>query len=83
MLSNLWGLLYIMYPEISINYPLLIDTLNLFIIDNDLPRFDERFQTFLIDKNNAIILIGSPLYNRKMRLLYIAKSGSKRTPIPF
>ena len=59
------------YPEISINYPLLIDTLNLFIINNDLPRFDERFQTFLIDENNAIILIGSPLYNRKMRALYM------------
>jgi hypothetical protein len=58
-------------PEIDIIYPLLIDTLNSFVINNDLPRFDNRFHSFLLDRNNNIILIGSPLHSRKLKTLYL------------
>ena len=58
-------------PEITINFPLVIDTLNLFVVNNDLPRFDERFHTFLINENNNIILIGSPLHSEKLKTLYL------------
>ena len=58
-------------PEIAINYPMLIDTLNLFVINNDLPRFDNRFHSFLLDRNNNIILIGSPLHSRELKTLYL------------
>ena len=61
----------VIYLEIDINYPLLIDTLNQFVIDNNLPRFDNRFHSFLLDENNNIILIGSPLYNRELKTLYL------------
>jgi len=58
-------------PEIALNYPLLIDTLNLFVINNDLPRFDNKFHSFLLDRNNNIILIGSPLHNWELKTLYL------------
>ena len=61
----------VIYPELAINYPLLIDTLNLFIMNNDLPRFDKRFHTFLIDENNNIILIGNPLHNREANWILV------------
>ncbi len=60
-------------PEIAIDYPLLIDTLNRFVISNDLPRFDNRFHSFLLDKNNNIILIGSPLHNSDLKTLYLGE----------
>ena len=58
-------------PDIALNHPLFIDTLNRFVINNDLPRFDNRFHTFLLDRNNNIILIGSPLYSRDLKTLYL------------
>jgi len=61
----------VIYPEIDINYPLLIDTLNQFVIDNNLPPFDNRFHTFLLDTKNKIILIGSPLSNNQLKNLYL------------
>ena len=43
-----------LYYKISGDYPLLIDTTNAFVSDNNLPKMDKRFHTFLINKNNEI-----------------------------
>jgi len=32
---------------------------------------EERFQTFLLDDKNSIVLIGNPLHNAKMKRLYM------------
>lgn len=51
------------------NYPVFIDSLNQFEVLNKLNR-DSRFHTFLIDKHNEIVLVGSPIGNEKMWKLY-------------
>lgn len=56
-------------PEINNIQPLVIDTLNRFVLMNDLPLFDVRFHTFLLDKQNRIIVIGDPV-NPKIKKLY-------------
>lgn len=60
----------IIYPDILLDYPLLIDKNNEFVIKNHLPENDTRFHTFLLDENNRVILIGSPLFNNRMKELY-------------
>lgn len=55
--------------KFSINYPFFIDSLNQFVELNEIPR-DRRFHTFLINKQNKIVLVGSPIGNDKMWKLY-------------
>jgi hypothetical protein len=51
-------------------YPVMSNYSKSFLIDNNLPLFDQRFHTLLLDENNEVILIGSPLYSEKLTLLY-------------
>jgi len=51
-------------PGITGIQPLVIDTVNKFIIDNDIPMFDQRFHTLLIDSLQRIVLIGDPSDDR-------------------
>ena len=55
--------------DIDFSYPLIFDPKELYIWNNKLPQ-DKRFQTFLLDKNNKILLIGSPIDNNKISELY-------------
>lgn len=50
-------------------YPIFYDIKNTF---NDMNKFndDPMFQTFLLDKNNKILLIGNPIYNAEIKTLY-------------
>lgn len=42
---------------------------------------DSRFQTFLLDRNNRVVLIGNPVHNPQIKELYINKvSGEKSAP---
>ena len=50
-------------------YPIFYDIKNTF---NDMNKFndDPMFQTFLLDQNNKILLIGNPIYNAEIKTLY-------------
>jgi len=45
------------------------DKNNIFEMTNKIPR-ETRFKTFLIDKDNKILLIGNPLFNKNIDKLY-------------
>lgn len=53
------------------------DKNNVFEMTNKIPR-ESRFRTFLIDKDNKILLIGNPLFNESIDKLY-EKEISKLT----
>lgn len=49
-----------------------LDSYNKFLTKYRLPN-DLRFRTFLLDKNNKIILLGNPIYSSNIKSLYIKK----------
>ena len=51
-------------------YPVIIDTADLFNKTNQLPE-NPSFHCFLLDYDNRVILIGNPVQNPKIRDLYI------------
>lgn len=51
-------------------YPICIDEQDSINILNRFPT-NTAFQTFLLDKNNKIIAIGNPVYNQKIKELYL------------
>ena len=51
------------------DYPVFIDHNATFAKQNKLPK-NRRLHTFLLDKNNNVVLIGSPLYNPSLWTLY-------------
>ena len=51
-------------------YPICIDDQDSINILNKFPT-NTAFQTFLLDKNNKIIAIGNPVYNQKIKELYL------------
>lgn len=62
------------------NYPLYFDKNNDFDKLNKFPT-DISLQTFLLDKNNKVILLGNPIQNPKMKELYINKILNKKNEI--
>jgi hypothetical protein len=50
--------------------PLVDDFDNVFFERNALER-NKLFQTFLLDEKNKVILIGSPIFNEKLKALYL------------
>lgn len=52
------------------NYPVFYDINNSLAKYNHFPK-DHRFNTFLLNKNNQVVLIGDPLGKDKMWQLYI------------
>ena len=57
----------------GIDCPVIYDTANLFMQRNKLP-YSSQFHTFLLDKENRIILAGSPVGNKKIWDLYKEKT---------
>lgn len=51
---------------------------------NNLNHFpmDERFQTFLLDKNNKVLAIGNPIHNPKVKELYMKIILGDKAPKP-
>lgn len=47
----------------------ILDSTGQFMADNRIPT-DRRFHTFLLDKENRVVLVGSPIGNPKMWELY-------------
>jgi hypothetical protein len=58
------------YSKIKVSYPLFIDTTNAFLKDNNLERSDKILNTFLVNQKNEVILVGNPMYNKKLMKLY-------------
>ena len=52
------------------DYPLILDTLGMFRNMNPHIPENKLFHTILLDENNQVIMIGSPLYNSKVRELF-------------
>lgn len=55
-------------------YPIVYDPNGEFDKINKLPK-DERFRTFLLDDENRVVLIGSPIKNKKIMKLYESVLG--------
>lgn len=55
--------------EIEFQYPVIIDYYGTFSKENSLIE-EKMYQTFLVDGNNKIMLIGNPLLNDKIEELY-------------
>lgn len=52
------------------NYPMLLDFENKFYKKNTFIPNNLNYHTFLLNKNNQIILVGNPLYNSQLWNLY-------------
>lgn len=63
--------------EIYPNFPFIYDPSGIFIKNNELP-LEKKYHTFLLNENNEIILVGSPIGNDNVWNLYkkILKEGS-------
>ena len=57
-------------------YPLIFDRLDDLRIKNNLKK-DKRFNTFLLDRDNRVVLIGNPIRNKKIKQLYFEKIRKK------
>jgi hypothetical protein len=55
---------------IDFKYPVYIDYKNKFFLENDLD-FQKELQTFLVDEKDKVLLVGNPVYNPKIKELYI------------
>ena len=65
----IYGLLISIFVLFSC-YPIYIDNGNLFRKNNRNIPFDERMHTFLLDENNKVILVGSPLKKNRTYNVY-------------
>ena len=66
-------------------YPICIDNDDKMNKLNHFPS-DERFQTFLLDKNNRVLAVGNPVHNPKVKELYLkiirGETGSQEKETP-
>jgi len=58
-----------LYKPVIYKYPLIIDEKFKFADSNNLPE-EKQYQTFLLDSNNRVLLVGNPVYNEKLMKLY-------------
>lgn len=56
--------------RVHFTYPVCIDASDSFNKLNRLPS-DDRFRTFLLDKDNKVIAIGNPVHNPKIKEIYL------------
>ncbi len=61
---------YIDSSKVKMDHPLIFDPKKSFLIKNNLPPDKKMFQTFLLDKDNNVLLVGNPLFNNKLAELY-------------
>ncbi len=63
------------YPEIPDNFKLIIDRDKRFYFKNEME--DLTYNTFLLNHDNEIILLGSPLFSKEFKKLYTKKLNLK------
>ncbi len=56
--------------QIGFKQPLIYDIQNYYYNLNNLPE-NYHFQTFLIDRNNKVLVVGNPSHNQKIAKIYI------------
>lgn len=56
--------------EINFSYPVIVDATNRFYEVNNL-NTDKTYQTFLVDGNNKVLIVGNPLYSKQIENLYL------------
>ena len=59
-----------LYKKEIHKYPLILDIDLKYIDRNKLPFKQKIYQTFLLDSNNKVILVGNPIYSDKLMKLY-------------
>ena len=59
------------YSQELYKYPLILDQNYEYSDNNSLPIDRKQYQTFLLDSNNKVVLVGNPVYNEKLKNLYI------------
>lgn len=55
----------------NFNYPVVFDEEGSFNFLNNFPT-DDNFRTFLLDKEGKVILVGNPIYNSKIKNIYMS-----------
>lgn len=63
----------------NFDLPVCIDRNNRFNDQNDFPS-DLTFQTFLLDRNNKVAVIGNPVHNLQVKELYLKQLTGKASP---
>ena len=61
-------------------YPIIYDSKNEFDKLNKFPK-EERFRTFLLDARNRVVLVGSPIENEKIHVLYDEVIGARKKAV--
>lgn len=51
-------------------FPIVIDMVGTFEEHNPFIPNDPKYHTFLLDRERQITLVGDPLYNKKMTMLF-------------
>jgi len=51
-------------------YPLFYDKESEYLTKNNIKKYDKMFQTFLLDKNDSVVLVGNPFLNKRLMNLY-------------
>ena len=59
-----------MFDTLNISAPILYYSTEIFGEKNDLKNRTARCKTFLLDKNNKIVLVGETINNKKLETLY-------------
>lgn len=59
-----------LYKKKIHKYPLILDKKLKYIDRNKLPFKNKTYQTFLLDSNNKVILVGNPIHGDKLMKLY-------------
>lgn len=57
-------------------YPVCVDEKDVFNRKNHFPS-DLKFQTFLVDENNKVVVIGNPIHNMQIKELYLKELTGK------
>ncbi len=62
--------LFSTFMEYKFNYPVFIDVNNVFRKENPHLPDNLSLHTFLLDKNNKVVLVGNPIHNTKIKEMY-------------
>lgn len=62
--------LTLILKEIDFQYPIVVDYQNQFYQKNHI-QDEINYETFLVDKDNNILLVGNPLFSNEIKKLYL------------
>lgn len=71
--TNLKTFIQQLYPNISLEYPLIIDTLNLYCTLNHISNDDKLHNSFLLNRENKVLISGNPIKGDAIKRLYYSE----------